>query len=57
MNWTILIIVGVLAIALVVFTIIRTLKDKKDLEQKLNNEYPKSNDEKGDFDEDVCNFK
>lgn len=52
MNWTILIIVGVLAIALVVFTIVRNLKDKKELEDKMNNDYPKSNDEKGDFDDD-----
>ena len=52
MNWTILIIVGVLVIALVVFTIIRNQKDKKDLKEKLNNDYPKKPDQRGELEED-----
>jgi uncharacterized membrane protein YukC len=52
MNWTILIIVGILVLILVIFTIIRNQKDKKDLEKTLNNDYPKQIDQKDDFDED-----
>jgi hypothetical protein len=48
MNWAAIIIVGILATGLVVFTIIRNLKDKKELEQKINNGYPKKNDGEGD---------
>ncbi len=49
MNWAVIIIVGILVTGLAVFTIIRNLKDKKELEQKINNNYPKRNDEKGDI--------
>lgn len=45
MNWTILIIVGVLAIVLLVFTTIRNQKDKKDLEKELNDDYSKLNED------------
>lgn len=53
MNWTAIIIVGILAICIVIFTIIRNNKDKKDLEQKLNNDYPKTIDQKGELDDDA----
>lgn len=52
MNWIVLIIIGFFAIAIVVFTIIRNNKDKVDLEQKMNNDYPKPMDQKGEFDDD-----
>lgn len=52
MNWTAIIIIVILAICIVIFTIIRNLKDKKDLEQNLNNDYLKTIDQKGEFDED-----
>jgi preprotein translocase subunit YajC len=52
MNWTILIIVGILAFGLVVFTIIRNQKDKKDYEEKMNNDYPKPKDKKGEIEDD-----
>ena len=52
MNWIIITIVAIFGIGIVVFTIIRNLKDKNDLEQKLNNEYPKKIDKKGEFDDD-----
>ncbi|HZF65659.1 MAG TPA: hypothetical protein VEZ55_14290 [Chitinophagaceae bacterium] len=41
LNWSILVIVGVLLLALVIFTIVRNQKDEKDLENKLNNDYRK----------------
>lgn len=52
MNWTIIIIVGVLALGILVFTIIRNQKDEKDFEEKINNNYPKSIDQKGENDDD-----
>lgn len=47
MNLIAIIIVGILVIGLVVFTIIRNQKDKKELEQKINNDYQKKKDEEG----------
>ena len=52
MNYTVIVIVGILVIGLVVFTIVRNLKDKKELEEEMNNDYQESNDQKGDFDEE-----
>ena len=49
MNWFIIIIVGILAIVLIVFLIIRNQKDKKKFERKLNNDYPKPRSEDGDI--------
>jgi low affinity Fe/Cu permease len=49
MNWLIIIIFGVVVTGLVVFTIIRNLKDKRELEKKINNDYPKKKDEEGDI--------
>lgn len=48
MNWLILIIFGIIAIALIVFLIIRNQKDEKKFEKQLDNDYPKSNREDGD---------
>ncbi len=41
MNWYILIIVGVAAIALIIFLVIRNQKDEIDLKKKLNDDYIK----------------
>ena len=43
MNWTVIIIVGVLTIGLIVFTIVRNQKDEKKFEQGLNNDGNKIN--------------
>ena len=48
MNWTILFFAGIAAIALILFLVIRNLKDKNDLEKKLNKDYRKSKDEEGE---------
>ena len=48
MNWLILIIFGIIAIALIVFLIIRNQKDEKKTEKQLDNDYLNSN--RGDRD-------
>ncbi len=52
MNWLIIIIVGILAIALIAFLVIRNQKDEKDFEKELNNDYPKPRNEEGDIEID-----
>ena len=52
MNWLILIVVGIFAIALVAFLIIRNQRDKKNFKKQLNNDYPKPNSEEGDIEID-----
>lgn len=49
MNWTVIIIVGILAIGLVVFTIVNNLKDEKDFEQDLNNDFENKRKDNGDI--------
>ncbi len=49
MNWLIVIIVGILAIALVVFLVMRNQKDEKEFEKELDNDYPKPRSEDGDI--------
>jgi hypothetical protein len=48
MNWLVLVIFGIAAIALIVFLIRRNIKDKKQLEEKIKQDYPKTKDEEGD---------
>jgi len=53
-NWPVLIIVGVVLAALVIFLIVRNRKDEKVLEHKLNKDYPKpKEDEHTDDPDDV----
>lgn len=52
MNSTVIIIVSIFVFALFVWTIIRNQKDKKELEQKMNNDFPKLEDQKGEVNED-----
>lgn len=54
MNWAVLIIFGIIVIAFFVFLIMRNQKDKKKLEDKLNNDYRKSKDEEGDTETDAA---
>jgi uncharacterized membrane-anchored protein YhcB (DUF1043 family) len=53
MNWPIIIIVGIVLIALVVFLIQRNIKDEKELEDQLKNDYHKPKEEEGDVEIDV----
>jgi hypothetical protein len=52
MNWFIIIIVGILAISLIVYFIIRNQKDEKEFEKELDNDYPKPRNEHGDIEID-----
>lgn len=52
MNWTVIIIVGVLLLALLVFMIRKNQKDEREFEQQLNNDYHKTKDEEGDVETD-----
>lgn len=53
-NWTVIIIVGVVLIALVIFLIARNRKDEKELEHTLNEDYPKpKEDEHTDDPDDI----
>jgi len=49
MNWQLIIIFGIAAIALLVFLVVRNIKDKKELEDKLNQDYRKPRDDEGDI--------
>ena len=48
MNWPIIIIVAIVALALVAFLIIRNQKDEKKFEKTIMNDYPHPRDEEGD---------
>lgn len=52
MNWLILIIFGILAIALIIFLIVRNQKDEKDFEKDLDNDFPKRKSDDEDIDID-----
>jgi FtsZ-interacting cell division protein ZipA len=52
MNWFVIVIVGIIVIALVVFTIFRNQKDKNAFEQQINNDYPKEKDAENDVEID-----
>jgi LPXTG-motif cell wall-anchored protein len=55
-NWPVLIIVGIVLAALLIFLIARNRKDEKNLEHKLNEDYPKpKEDEHTDDPDDVKN--
>jgi type II secretory pathway pseudopilin PulG len=48
MNWTVLIIFGIAALALIIFLVVRNQKDEKEFEEQVNNDYHKTKDEEGD---------
>lgn len=48
MNWPVIIIIGIAAIALIAFLVWRNVKDEKQFEDQLNQDYHKSKDEEGD---------
>ncbi len=51
-NWPVLIVVGVALVALVIFLIVRNMKDEKELEHKLNEDYPKPKEDEHNTDPD-----
>ncbi len=52
MNWLVIIIIGILAIALIVFLVRRNQKDEKQFEKQLDSDYPKPRTDEGDIDID-----
>jgi hypothetical protein len=48
MNWTVLILFGIFAVALIIFLIVRNQKDEKVFEDQINSDYHKSKNEEGD---------
>jgi hypothetical protein len=52
MNWFVLIPVGIGAVALLVFLVMRNIKDEKKFEDQLNNDYRKPKNDKGDVEID-----
>ena len=48
MNWAVLIPVGIILIGLIIFLVLRNIKDEKKFEEQLNNDYHKSKEEEGD---------
>ena len=48
MNWPVIIGFGILAIVFIVFLVWRNIKDEKELEDKIKQDYPRSKDEEGD---------
>ena len=52
MDWSLIIIVGIAALALVIFLFVRNLKDEKKFEKQIENDYQKSRSEEGDIEID-----
>jgi len=52
MNWPVLIAVGIIALALIIFLVWRNLKDENQFEDQLKQDYRKSKDEEGDVEID-----
>jgi hypothetical protein len=48
MNWTVLILFGIAAVALIVFLVVRNQKDEKVFEEQIKNDYHKTKDEEDD---------
>lgn len=48
MNWPVIIVVGLLLIALVVFLIRRNMKDEEEFEHQLKEDYHKPKHQEGD---------
>jgi low affinity Fe/Cu permease len=49
MNWQLIIIFGVAAVTLIIFLVVKNLKDKKELENKIKQDYKKPRDNEGDI--------
>jgi low affinity Fe/Cu permease len=52
MNWPLIIILGIVIIAFIVFIVIRNLKDERDIENVIKNDYGKAKNEEGDIEID-----
>jgi flagellar biosynthesis/type III secretory pathway M-ring protein FliF/YscJ len=50
MNWLVMIFFGIAVVALIIFLVVRNVKDEKQFEDQLKNDYHKTKDEEGDTD-------
>jgi len=50
MNWPVIIIVAIAVLALLIFLVKRNMKDEKDFENQIKNDYHKTKDAEGDTD-------
>ena len=50
MNWPVMILFGIAVVALIIFLVVRNVKDEKQFEDQLKNDYHKTKDEEGDTD-------
>ncbi len=50
MNWLVMILFGIAVVALIIFLVVRNVKDEKQFEDQLKNDYHKTKDEEGDTD-------
>ena len=53
MNWLLLVLFGIGVIALIIFLVVRNVKDEKQFENQLNDDYPKSKEEDNTDTEEV----
>ena len=49
MNYGVIIIIVLLAVVLIIFLFLKNQKDKKDIVEKLNKDYPHRDDKEGDI--------
>ncbi len=52
MKWPLIVLFGLIAIALIVFLVVRNQKDEKEFENQLKNDYRKPPDKEGDIEVD-----
>lgn len=52
MNWPVIIVVGLAALALIIFLIVRNQKDEKEFEEAVDNDYRKPTAEATDIETD-----
>ena len=52
MSSSVLIMVGVIALLIIIFLVIKNQRDKKEVVDQMKNDYPKSKDEEGNADVD-----
>ena len=50
MNWPVMILFGIAVVALIIFLVVRNVKDEKQFEDQLKNDYHKTKDAEGDTD-------
>lgn len=52
MHWFLVIPIGIAGLAFIIFLVVRNLKDEKEFEDQLANDYPKMQDEEDDLETD-----